>query len=126
MAELLRSDVPNQVSGRVRMAVRVTVETHDAAAGPLRTAILRLIELLLRKWRDEQAQSLELLRIQQAIEELIEIVDRDQLPLRYVAKIGSRREKNRRRKLRQQVIRQIEVEIESREVTLFLFLDLVD
>ena len=60
------------------------------------------------------------------LKSLEEILDRDKLALRNIAQIGPRRQKDRRRKLRQKVIRQIEVEIEAGEVAVFLFLDFVN
>jgi len=49
MPEFLRSDIPDQMEGTIRAAVRVTVEARDAAAGFVGAAIAGLVELLLRK-----------------------------------------------------------------------------
>ena len=51
-----------------------------------------------------------------SVEQLEEVVDRDQLALRHVAQVGPRRQEDRRRKLRQQVVGQVEVEVEARQV----------
>jgi hypothetical protein len=66
VAELLRPDVAHEVGSAVRMAVSMAVETGDAAACVLRAAVFRLVELLLWKRRQEQAEPLDLLRIEQA------------------------------------------------------------
>ena len=76
-------------------------------------AIGSRVELLLRKLRDEQSKTFELLRIENAVEELVEVVDGDELTLGNVAQILARRQKNRRRKLRQEMFRKIEIHIES-------------
>ena len=62
MPELLRPDIADQMRGAVGVSVRVAVETGDAAVRAFGTAILGLIELLLRERRDQQAEALELLR----------------------------------------------------------------
>ena len=48
------------------------------------------------------------------------------LPCETSPRFGPRGQKDRRRKLRQQVVGQVEVEIEPRQVAAFLLLDLVD
>ena len=48
------------------------------------------------------------------------------MPLRHVAQVGPRGQVDRRRKLRQEVVGQVEVEIEAGQVAAFLLLDLVD
>jgi hypothetical protein len=63
----------------------VAIEAGDATVRALRPAILGLVELLLRKRRHEQPQSLDLLGIEDAVEQLEEVVDRDELALRFVA-----------------------------------------
>ena len=65
------------------MAINVAVEASDAAhpVGFLRLAVGGSIELLLRKLRYEQAQSVQLLWIKDAIEQVIEVVNGDELPL---------------------------------------------
>ena len=68
VAELLWSDVADEVRGAVGVAVRVAVEARHAAARAFGTAILGLVELLLRKRRQEQAQPFDLLRVQDAVE----------------------------------------------------------
>ena len=65
MAKLLRTDVPGQMRRRIGMAVDVAIETGDAAAWLHRAAIVGLIELLLRKRRQEQPQAFQLLRIEE-------------------------------------------------------------
>ena len=81
--------------------------------GLLGAPVLGLVELLLGERRDQQPQALELLRVQDAVEELEEVVDRDELALGDVAQVGARGEEDRRRELGQEVVRQVEVEIEA-------------
>ena len=89
-------------------------------------AVVGRVELLLRERRHQQPQSFELLGIEDVLEQLVEVVERHELALRDVAQIGPRREVDRRRELGQQVLRQIEVEIEARQVAVGLLLRLVD
>ena len=58
VAELLRTDVADQMRGAVGVAVRVAVEAGHAAAGLVRAAIVGLVELLLRKRRHAAAAAL--------------------------------------------------------------------
>ena len=88
--------------------------------------VLGRVELLLRERRDQQPQPFELLRVQDAVEQLVVVVDRDELALRDVAEVGPRGQVDRRRKLGQEVVGQVEVEIEAGQVAVFLLLDLVD
>src|SRR5260370_37288801 len=59
----------------VGMAIRVAIEAGHAPARLLRAAILGLVELLLRKRRHQKTQALELLRIDDAVEQLIIILE---------------------------------------------------
>jgi hypothetical protein len=108
------------------MAVRVTIEAGRAAARLFRSAVLGLVVLLLRERRHQKAQALDLLRWQNAVEQFVVIVDRNELALRDVAEIGALIEVHRRRKLGQEVIRDIVIDIEPREIAGFLAVDLVD
>ena len=48
------------------------------------------------------------------------------LPLRHVAEVGPRGQVDGRRKLGQEMIRQVEIEVEARQVAALLLLDLID
>jgi len=72
--------------------------------------------LLLRKRRHQEPQPLEVLGIEDAVEQLIEVVDRDELALRDVAQIGPRGQEDRRRKLRQEMVGKVELQVEAREI----------
>src|SRR5262245_49676892 len=63
MTELLRTNVPDLMRARVRMAIRVAVETGDATAGARGAPVLSLVELLLRERSEQQTQALQLLGI---------------------------------------------------------------
>ena len=89
MAGLGRTSIGRKMRGPIRMTVRVAIEAGHAPTRQLRPAIFGLIELLLRKWRDQKAQPLELLRIDDAVEQLVIIVDGDEPALRNVAEVGT-------------------------------------
>jgi hypothetical protein len=120
MAEFLRPNVTYKVSRRVRVPVRVTVETGNSPTGTLGAAVLGLVKLLLRKGTQQQPQALDLFRVQNSIEKFIVVVDSEQLAFGDVPEIGSRGEIDGCRKFRQDMIGQIKVEVESDEVTGFL------
>src|SRR6476661_5636333 len=111
MAELLRTNIANQVRRAVRMAVHVAIETGDAPMRLPAAAVLGGVELLLRERGNEQPQTLDLLRVQKAVEQFVEVIDRNQLALGNIAQIRAGCQKNRGRELGQDVIGQIEVEI---------------
>lgn len=126
MAKLLRPDISDQMGGCIGMSVRMTLKAHDATARSLRTPVAGLIELLLRKRRDQQPQAFELFRIQNAVEEFVEVLDRDEFALRDISKVRPCRQEDRCGKLRQEMIRQVEIQIEARQIAVFLFLDFID
>src|SRR6266446_1904375 len=66
------------------------------------------------------------LGVRMPFEQLVVIGQRDQLVLRYVAQIGARCQVHGRRKLGQEVIRQIEVNVEPLQVAPVLLLYCVD
>ncbi len=90
------------------------------------TTVLRLVELLLRERSHQEAQPLDLLRVEDPVEELVEVLDRHQLALRDVPQVGPGGEEDRRRELGKEVLGDVEVEIEAGEVALLLLLDFVD
>src|ERR1017187_7741359 len=122
MPEFLRTGVPRQVGGPIGMTVRVAVEAGHSAARALRAPVFRGVELLLRERGHQQAQSLQLLGIQKAVEYLVVVVQRDQFALRNVTQIHARSEIDRRRKLRDQMVRKVEVQIEASQVAPLLLL----
>ena len=111
-AALLRPDVGVEVELAGRVAVDVAVEAGHAQAG---LAVLRSsvgIELLLRERRQQQAQAVELHRRQDVLEQAVVVVDRDHLAARDVAQLGPVLQEDRRRKLGQERLGQIEVDVE--------------
>src|SRR6185369_1375360 len=124
--EFLRPYVSHQVSGAVRVAVGVAIEAGYPAADMLAPAILRLVELLLRKRREQQAESFDLLGVEQTVKELIEVFDGDQLPLGDVTQVGTRGQKNGRWEFGKEVVRNVEVKIEACKVSLLLLVDLIN
>ena len=126
VAMLVRTDVADRVRGRVRVPVGVTVEAGHALVGGEGATVLGGVELRLGKRRDEEPQALELLGVEHVLEELVEVGQRHELALRHVTQVRPRGQVDRRRKLREQVLRQIEIEVEPREVAPGLALGLVD
>src|SRR6266446_2382959 len=126
MAGLLRTGIGSKVRGLVGMAVRVAVEARCAAARLLRAAVLGLIVLLCRERRHQKAQTFDLLGRDDAVEQLVIVLDSDELALRDVAEVGTLIEVHRRREIRQEVIRDIVIDVEAREIASFLPFDLVD
>jgi len=76
-AMALRADVADQVSCRRSVTVHVAIETgHTLHAERLRSfAIGSGIELLLRKLGDQQAEPFQILGVEYAREEFLEILD---------------------------------------------------
>src|ERR1700724_4516188 len=120
MAIGLRSNIADEMRRTVGVAIRMTIEAGDATARFVRTPILGLVELLLRERRQQQAQPLELFRIQDAVEQLIIVLDGDQFALGDIAEVRTRRQIDRRRKFRKKVLRDVETQIEPGEDTPFL------
>ena len=81
--------------------------------------------VIQREWRHQQTHPFDLLRIEDTVEDLVEVFDRDQLALRDIAQIGPRGQVDRRRKFREKMIRQIEIEVKTCQIPTFL-LDFVD
>src|ERR1035437_175572 len=121
MAKLLWPDIAHQAEGAIGAAIRMAVQARHPAARLLRAPVDCFIELLLRKRSQQQPQAFNLLRVQNAGEHIVVVVDGDQLPLGHVAKIRPRGEVHCRGKLRQKALRNIEVQIEARQVAVLLF-----
>ena len=87
VAIFLRPDVTDQVHRARRVPVHVTIQASDAdhAFGFFGLAVRRGVELLLRELCDEQAQTIELLGIENAVEQLVIVAERHDLPFRYIA-----------------------------------------
>jgi hypothetical protein len=126
VAKLLRPDVADEVRDRVGVAVHVAIEAGHARRGLQAATVVREVELLLRKLRHEETHPLELLRREDAAEQPIVVLRRDELALRDVAEIGARGEKHRRRKLGDEVLRKVVGEIEPLEVAPLLLLHFAD
>src|SRR5690606_31053721 len=104
VAKLLRPDVTHEVRARIRMTVRMTIETRDPQAGDMRPSVICEVELLLRKRGHEQPHAIELLGTEDVFEQAVEVLRGDELSLRYIAEIRAGREKDRRWKLGKQVL----------------------
>ena len=113
----LRPDVARQVGRSRSVAVDMAIKAcHAAHAIRLfRLPVGGRVELLLRELRDQQAQALEVLGIQDALEDLLEVFDRDNLALGNVTQVGTGRQIDRRRELGQKVIGQVEIKVEALE-----------
>ncbi len=126
MPMLIGPNIADRVGGGVRMAVGVTVEAGHALRGLQAAAVFDGVELLLGKRRDQQPQSFELLGIEDVLEQLVEVAERHQFPLRDVAQIRPCCQIDRRRELGQKMIRQVEVEVEASQIPIGLLLRFLD
>src|SRR5258708_36564929 len=104
MAKLLGTNVADQVSRAVGTAVLMTVEARDAEARTLAAAVRRQVELLLGERREQQPQSLELLRVEDAVEQLVVVVGGHQPAPRDVPQGGASRQVDGRRELREEPV----------------------
>ena len=104
----------------------MAVEAGDAQVLLGALAVLGLIELLLRERRQQKPQAFHLHRADQPHRQLVEVPDREQLPPRDVAELGMAGQKDRRRKLRPEMLRQVHVDIEAPQVAPLLATDLSD
>ena len=125
-ARRLRANVRGLMEGGVGVAVGVTVETRDAEALHVGLAVVGLVELLLRERREQQAHAFHLDRRQDAVQDCEVVPDREQLPARDIAQLRPGAEEHGWRKLRKQMVRQIEVGVEPFERPPFLLGDLRD
>src|SRR3989442_3071869 len=100
-------------SGRV--TVDVTIKTSYAAHSIrlLGFAIGSGIELLLRKLSHQQPQAFEMLGIQNAVEELVVVINSNYPSFGNIAQIGSGSQEDRRREFRQKPVRQIKVHVKA-------------
>ena len=110
----------------LRAPIDMTIETGDAGARLQRSPVIGGVELLLRKRSQQKPQTLQLLRIQEAVEQLEVVLQRDHLPLRHVAEIGASRQEDGGRIFGKQVRREVEVQVEACQVTSLLLLDLIN
>jgi hypothetical protein len=94
MAKSLRPDVPEQMGDGIGMAIDVTLKGRHAATGTLGTAVYRLVKLLLGEGGDQKPQALHLLRVEDPIEELVEIGSRHGLALGHIPQVGPRGQKH--------------------------------
>src|SRR5258708_40199222 len=99
MAGFRRTSIGRKSRRLVGMAIRVALEAGHAPARLVRAAILGLVGFLLRKRRHQKTQAFELLRIDDAVEQLIIILEGDELPLRNVTEVRTLIEIYRRREL---------------------------
>ena len=79
----LRTDVAHEMGSRRGVAVDVAIETRHAelAVGPVGLAVGRGVELLLRELCDQEAQPLQVLGVEDAGKDLLEVRHGHQLPL---------------------------------------------
>ena len=89
-------------------------------------AVLGLIEFFLRERSEKKTQAFHLNRRDNAVHDFIEISDGEQLTARHVSEFGTRGEENRRRKLRRDVLRKVEVDVEAPQIAPFLAADFIN
>jgi len=85
VTERLGPDVADEMGGGIRVAIRVTFKTDHPPTRPFRPAVFGLVELLLGERRHQQSQSLQLLGVEDAVEQLEEVLYGHQLPLGDIA-----------------------------------------
>ena len=126
VAELLRPDVAHQVRRGVRVPVDVAVEAGHALARLQRAPVVGGVELLLRERRQQQPQALQLLRVQDAVEQSGNScsVRPPALATRRPGRAGWSGRSAAETPAENG--RQIEIQIEPRQVAVLLLLDLVD
>src|ERR1700720_2588381 len=120
MPKFLRPDVTDQVECAIGAAVRVTIQASHTTAWLVGTAIVGLIELLLRERCKQQPQSLDLLGIEDAVEQVEKVCNREQLSLGDIAQVWPRGQVNCRRKFGKKMFGDVEIEIEPGQVALLL------
>jgi len=95
------------MDGAVGVKIGVAIETGHTKALVFALAVLGLIELLLRKWRQQKLHSFELNRRHKSDHQLVVIFE--QLAMRHVTELRMRRQEDGRRKFRSERIRKIEM-----------------
>src|SRR5262245_56137535 len=126
MSKFLRTNIADQMRPSIRMPIHVTIKASDTTAWKLGAPVFCLIELLLWERRQKQPQAFELLWIQDPIEHFEMVGDCQELPMAHVAEVGPSGQKNGWRKFRHEMIREIEIEIEARQIPLFLPQDFIN
>src|SRR5580692_569212 len=126
MAIRLRADVTYLMGGCVGMTIGMAIETSNAHARFFRPPIRRKVELLLRKRSQKQAQSVELLGIEDAVKKFVIVLVRDQHALRHVSQVGPRGQIDWRRELGKKLIGDVIIKIKAGQIASFLLLDLFD
>src|SRR3954471_1919253 len=81
----LRTNIRGQVEGSIGVEIGMAVEAGHAKALICALAVLGLIELLLRKGREQKPKPLDLDRGENADHQLVIVLDRQQLPSRHIA-----------------------------------------
>ena len=115
MPEFLRANVAHKMVGPVGMAVGMTVETGYAQAGPVGSPVFRRVELLLRKLGHEKAQTFKLLGVQDAVENLVVVVDGDETPFGHITKVGPGGQVNCRGRVRKDMLGQVEIQVKANQ-----------
>ena len=106
----------------VLMPVRMAVEAGGSLTGYCRLAVIRRVELLLREWREQQAQAFQLARRQDAIEHFEVIGQRDKLALRDIPEVGTLDQIHGWRKRGQEALGQIKIDVKTSEIATILAL----
>jgi hypothetical protein len=69
VSHLLGTNVSRLVRGRIGTPILMAIKAGNSQTRMFRAAIRRLIELLLRKWRQQQPQAFQLFGIENAIKQ---------------------------------------------------------
>src|SRR6202022_3308786 len=104
----------------------MAIKARDSQTWMFAAAIRRLVELLLREWREQQPQAFQLFGIQHAVEQRVIVAGGDHLSLRDVSEVGSRGQVNCCGKFWKEVVRDVEVHVKTRQVSSRLLLDFIN
>src|ERR1700730_11410326 len=126
VAHFLGTNVSRLVSGRVGAPVLMAIKARDSQTWMFDTAIRRLVELLLREWGEQQPQAFQLFGIQHAVKQRVIVAGGDHLSLGDVSEVGSRGQINCCWKFWKEVVRYVEVNVKTRQVSARLFLDFIN
>src|ERR1700754_11623 len=89
-------------------------------------SIFRLVEFLLREWRQQKTEPLHLHRGNKADHELVVVLYRQQLPVGDITQLWMTGKENRRWKFGREQSRKVQVDVEASKIAGLLSTNLVD
>src|SRR3954452_9074054 len=122
----LRANIRGQVEGSIGVEIGMAIEAGHAQALVSALAVPGLVELLLRKGREQKAKPLDLDRGENANHQLVIVLDRQQLASGHIAQFRMGGEEQGRREFGGEAIREVKIDIEAPQVAGFLPANLVN